>query len=547
MAALREVLARFGIQFDDAALKRGDKAVDGVASKLGKLGAMLAGGLIVNKLKDMTFELADQADRLAKQSAALGMSIGELQSWQHAAGLSGVASEDLSASIAKLQKATADAAGGSKGASESFRKLGVSVKNADGSVKSADQIFSETGAAIGAIKNPTERTAMAMTLFGRSGAKLVPLFASGADGIAKMRAEVEELGGGFSPEFAKNAEDMNDSISRLNMAWLSFKVRVGGLVIPLINRFVVVATKATAWISKIAKASHLMEAGFAVAAGAALVLGRTMLMAGLRALVPWLPIIAAIAALVLVTDELITLWQGGDTLIGRAIDNIFGEGSTKKAVDWVKGVIGTSSELLSGSHRAIADFMGGLELMWFDMTTWLGGIWKQTWAGLQLITFDAFSAMEGWVYSLQDSFAGMWNSVVDGATSALGVLSKVLDVIPGAGDLAKKVSEAQRDWGYGKAGTGARAEHDATVERRRGMLIRSGDQDPAQIARQRAQIMDRADAFANTPAVNNSTEINVTVPPGTPAAQARAVANAAEAGVRRGNKATQNALVKVAG
>ena len=395
MATLREILAKFSVSFDDTELKKGDKGVQALFDKLKKVGGLLAGGVIGAKLRDMTMELANQGDALAKQSDALGVSMKDLQGWHYAAEGAGVAAEEFNGALTKFGQAIVNASGGTGPAAEAFRKLGVSVKDSAGNLGEPIELIDGVVAGLENIEHPAKRAEAVMALFGKSGTKLLPLFSQGAEGIAKIRAEVEQLGGGFSPEFAKSAAAMNDEIARLNMAWLSFKVRVGGLVIPLISRFVTVVTKTTAWVTKLGKSSYLLESAFVVVGAAAVVMGRKMALAGLRALVPWLPMIAAMAALVLVSDELITLWNGGDTLIGRAIDNIFGEGSAQKAVEWVKGVIKNVEELFDGNDRALADFFGGLELMWFDFTTWLEGGWQQLWTAMKLLCYDTFTTPRG--------------------------------------------------------------------------------------------------------------------------------------------------------
>lgn len=539
MITLREVLARFGVSFDDRELKKGNKAVDGLAGKLEGLAKTLGLGLIAKAAKDQFFALAEQADHLAKQAAALGLSTTALQEWQHAAGLSGVGAEELTTGIAKLQKATVDAAAGTGPAADAFRRLGVSLKGADGSFKSADQIMTEAGAAIGAMKNPTERTAMAMTLFGRSGAKMIPLFASGADGIAKMRAEVQELGGGFSPDFAKRAEEMNDNISRLNLAWLSFKVRVGGIVIPLVDRFVRKGAGVIAAITKWADATQIFSEKSNLAAAAATVLGLAFFRAGLRAIAPWLPMLALFAGLILLTDEFITLWDGGDTLIGRAIDNIFGEGSAQKAVAWVKGVVKSTKELFTDTEGALTEFDQGLRLMWFDLTTWLGDAWADLGTGITLIFVKIGQDIEYVLAGIKDGFAGMWNSINEG-----------IDKVPGLSKLLGKFSESQR------LQTNNRAKVVDDWQTANTYALDQSDARRAENARQRQAIIDStvavgrvasAPGTSSTTTVNAPVEVNVTVPPGTPAQQARDVANAAAKGVRDGNKATYNKLVHTAG
>src|SRR5687767_9035101 len=105
--ALREVLARFGIDFDGAALQRADRGVAGVVDRVKGLHGILAGSAFVGAVLgftqglmnvargavEMTRELANQADAIRDTSLQLGIGGVELQRWQHAANLSGVENE----------------------------------------------------------------------------------------------------------------------------------------------------------------------------------------------------------------------------------------------------------------------------------------------------------------------------------------------------------------------------------------------------------------------------------------------------------------------
>lgn len=390
VGALREILARFGVSFDDAALKKGDKAVDGLADKLGKLGGLLAGGLILNGLKNMIFGLAEQADILAKQSAALGISTDELQQWQHAAVLSGASAEEFSGAFTKFNKNVADAAAGTGPAADALRTLGVSVKDSAGKLGAPIDLLDGVAAGLEKVQDPAKRTQAIMALFGKSGAKLIPLFSQGADGIKKMREEVEELGGGFSSDFAKRSEAMNDSITRLNLAWLSFKVRVGGLVIPLVERFAIMATRVTSKVNKWVDATGVLSEKSNLAAAAATVLGLAFFRAGLKAIIPWLPMIAAVAAAILVVDELITLWRGGDTVIGRAIDSIFGKGSSAKVVAFGHVI----ADMFTQAGTSSDDFYRVIDGVWRSIvlaSSIAAETVRKTWTSVGATIYDALN------------------------------------------------------------------------------------------------------------------------------------------------------------
>ncbi len=524
MAALREVLAKFGVSFDDSQLKKGDKAIDGVVEKLTGLGAALVGGAVIHGIKEFVLGMADQADALKDHADRLGVSTDALQSWQYAAKLSGVQAEEFNSSLTKFSKSVADAAAGTGPAADAFRSLGVSVQDGSGKLGQPIELLEGVAAGIAKIENPAERVQKLMQLFGKGGAALGPLFENGAENITKLRQEFEDLGGGMSPEFIERSAAMNDSIDRLNLAWLSFKTRIGGLVIPLIDQLAQKVAKITGSMTKWIDKTGALTDKTNLAVGAAVVLGTAFAVAGLKAILPWLPMIATFAGLILLVDELITLWQGGDTLIGRAIDRVFGEGTQKKVTAWLQDVVKSVQFFFADTTKGWNDFKIALELLWFDLTTSLSNGWRDFTAGIQLMLVDLVTAVGGAVADVEDAFARMFNK---------------LQSIPGASKVLGKLNE------------GNRAAVDANAAQVRAGILGQTDHDQAAIAAQRLAIVrageDRVGGGGGTATYTDNSQTNVTVPPGTTPQQAKQIADAVQKAKGPSNKAMFNALVKTGG
>ncbi len=524
--ALREVLARFGVSFDDKELKAGDKAVDGLVGKLTSLGGLLVGGAVIHGIKSFITDIVEQADAINDQAKVLGVSTKELQAWQYAAKLSGIEAGEMTGALGKFNKNVAEAGKGTGPAADAFRSLGVNVKDASGKLGQPIDLLEGIAGGLAKIENPAERTNALMSLFGKSGAKLGPLFAEGAEGIAKLKAEFEDLGGGFSDDFIQSAAEMDDAVDRLSFSWLSFKARFAGLVLPTIQYFITIATKATVAIGKWTDKIGLMGKGSNLAAAAAVTLGTAFLVAGLKAIAPWLPMLATFAAIILIVDELITLWQGGDTLIGRAIDAVFGAGTQKQVTQWLQDVVKSTIDFFSNTTRGWSEFKAGIELIWFDLVN----AFTSTWAGAALETL------------ISNAFKQI-TTAVDISAAAFRVLASVFDtvataigpVLTGIGKLVEFGTKGQL----------------SVVGAILGKLAPS--KDPNAIAQQRQAIVDSSVPTASVPVsnsnsmVNGPTTINVTVPPGTPAQQANAIGSAVKKAVEPSNKAMFNSLVKTGG
>jgi hypothetical protein len=109
-----------------------------------------------------------------------------------------------------MQKLLAEAAGGSKSANETLSELGLTVAQLVN--LQPDQQFELFAQRISQIQNPAKRTAIALELFGKSGAQLLPLLNTGAGGIRALREQARKLGLTMGTADAQAAEEFGDAL-----------------------------------------------------------------------------------------------------------------------------------------------------------------------------------------------------------------------------------------------------------------------------------------------------------------------------------------------
>lgn len=179
---------------------------------LGGIGVALSAGGLASFVKSSI----DAADNLGKLSQKVGITVENLSALQYAAKLSDVSTEQLSTGLTRLAVNMQAAARGSGDAKDAFRALGISQRELAG--MSADQALERIANAFAKMEDGAGKTALAVQLFGRSGAEMIPLLNSGAEGLAKYRAELERMGGLMTTDMARAAEEFNDNLTRLQTA-----------------------------------------------------------------------------------------------------------------------------------------------------------------------------------------------------------------------------------------------------------------------------------------------------------------------------------------
>lgn len=209
---------------------------NGLKGALGSVAAFttgLVGGLLSAQAAFEGFMNAiNNADRLDELSSRLGISTEQLSAWGYAAKLSGSDLESLTGSIQKFSKTVASAADANSRQAELFASLGISVKDAAGNLRDVEDLLPEVADRFKALDNETTETALAMELFGRSGAELLEFLNRGSDGLNKLGQEARDLGGIIDGETAKAAAEFKDQVDQLRVATNALFTQIARELLP---------------------------------------------------------------------------------------------------------------------------------------------------------------------------------------------------------------------------------------------------------------------------------------------------------------------------
>lgn len=204
------------------------KSVNGVLANLG-VAVSVAG------LTAMVKSAIDTGDALDEMSQRVGVSVETLSVWKPAAEQSGVSGEAFEKGLRKLSTTMLEAATGSEDAARGFSAVGVEFKNQDGTLRATDQVLLDLAERFKAMPDGAEKTALAVQLFGKSGAELIPFLNQGRDGINELAAEMQALGVQMSSETAAQAGNFNDALDKLKLATQSIGNQIIASLLPALN------------------------------------------------------------------------------------------------------------------------------------------------------------------------------------------------------------------------------------------------------------------------------------------------------------------------
>jgi hypothetical protein len=180
----------------------------------------------------------DNADQMGELAQSVGVSVEALTSLGYAAQMSGTNTDTLATALRKLSQNMLTVAQGSTGpVATAFNALGVSVQNANGTLRSSDEVLVDVAAQFARMEDGATKTALAVQLFGRSGAELIPFLNQGREGIGALTAEADRLGITISSTTANAAGEFNDTLDRLSATFVGVINQITAGVLPALNQF----------------------------------------------------------------------------------------------------------------------------------------------------------------------------------------------------------------------------------------------------------------------------------------------------------------------
>lgn len=228
---VRELLTVWNLKVDQATLDKFSRGID-LAKKamVGAVVGVAALSAAIFKLAHSAMEYIDSSNEMA-QSA--GVTTAFFQELAYAASYAGVTTEQLTTSLAFFQRNIHGARKGSKEAAEAFQELGVTQRQLK--TLGSEALFTLVADKLSKIEDPAKRGALAMSLLGRGGAKLIPAFEGGAAALAAAGDEARRWGLVTGPEAEKQAAALERGLGQLKGAIKGLLITVGTALMPVIT------------------------------------------------------------------------------------------------------------------------------------------------------------------------------------------------------------------------------------------------------------------------------------------------------------------------
>ena len=223
------------------------------------LGASLPGMLrgIGDALKDAALSGGEYAHNLELISAKTGVTVPELQKWESVGKTAGLGLDDITTATRTFAKAIVGGGDDLEGAVSKGGKvlgaLGIATHDAAGNARPLTAVMENLAEVFARTPDGPEKSAIAVTLFGRAGRNLIPILDKGKQGIADLFAEFGDMPD--VSELAKSYEQLEIASAKLDLANLRLKTSLS----PVIDLWAQLKDGAAAYIEQLTAAEQYQK------------------------------------------------------------------------------------------------------------------------------------------------------------------------------------------------------------------------------------------------------------------------------------------------
>ena len=233
----------------------------GAAAGVAALGAVAVG---------IATEAAESANKLHELSQSTGVSVETLSRFGYAAKQTGVASEQMTTALERLNKSALAAAIAPAGTANAYTRLGIAVRDANGNLRPTEDILLDVAHKFATMQDGVAKTALAMQLFGRGGAAIIPFLNEGRNGIQEFIEEADRLGVTISGPTAEAAHQFEGNLGKIRGAAQGGANSIMSDFLPALIKlsayFEAGSEKAMAWGRAIKEAAYTAIPGLAALA-----------------------------------------------------------------------------------------------------------------------------------------------------------------------------------------------------------------------------------------------------------------------------------------
>ncbi len=321
------------------------------------LGLAAGMGAVVAVAHRFAVAFAGDVAALRETADAARVTETQFQQLAFAGNAAGVGADVVTGSLTTLAEGLRAIEARTGGPTNALWRLGVRARNTDGTIRDTSDVLLDLADRFERVRNPIHRARLAQELFGSNGRRMLTVLAGGSAALRRQREDFAALGGGVLPEAVEQGRRFTVAQGRMQVALDSVRSVIATSLLPVVTYLTNGIANATGWLSRMTRGSNLVNVAIAAlgVAGAA---------AGVKIIAAWAPVLAplalsgaALAVILLVIDDIVTFLRGGNSVIGRFIDYLYGAGAARETLQYLPILWRDVTEWIDAAYESLDRFL----------------------------------------------------------------------------------------------------------------------------------------------------------------------------------------------
>lgn len=422
---VRELLAKFGVEYDDHGAKEAEEGLAKLVEGAKKLVEFVGGVEAVHKFGEFIKSQIELGEGVYRASRRIGVGAEALQELRFAAQSAGMSAGMVDSSLQRLSRSMSMGAAGSKSQLEAFAELDVGLDQAALSSMTFEEVLNHVADGLAKTKKQGDRLRIGTQLLTRQGVGFVESLQGGAEALEEMRKKKRELGL-LTDEDVKASHEAAEAMDRYHGALQGAKIEISRGFIPWWTRATDVLTHFIAGAKEASRHSHLLGLALSAAAVGVAILAAPLLAAAL----PAIGLAVALALIIATLDDIIGFAEGKKSVAGAILEAIWGEDGPTEGRKLLLDTVSAVGKAFKDLGVAFRD--SAMPAM-FDLGVKIADVWERVAAAIQ---------------KAQD----LMNKIVPHAASLMRQLKGgALSLIPGIGPALSRAYLGLADTGAARA------------------------------------------------------------------------------------------------
>jgi hypothetical protein len=174
----------------------------------------------------------ENANKIYEMSEKTGIAVSTLSAFSTVGKIFGVSAESMGNALEKLNKSAYAAANAPEGVKNAYTKLGIAVRDAEGHIRPTSDLLLDISDKFASMPDGVQKTALAMQLFGRAGAEMIPFLNEGKDGISEFTDAATKMGAVLTDDAAASAHQFQKDLSLLQIGIEGIENKIMNALVP---------------------------------------------------------------------------------------------------------------------------------------------------------------------------------------------------------------------------------------------------------------------------------------------------------------------------